>query len=70
MECPHCKNTLSIPDNHLTNMECYHNSILSKTECCGMAVRCQPIFTFKAYAYEGDRKEDDWGNKFNKSKTN
>lgn len=64
MKCPHCKKQLKISDTHIINMESYHTPVLSKTECCGKALSLYPEFSFKAYKYEGDRKTDDWGDRF------
>ena len=64
MICPHCGKELEIPENSERNMECYQNTVLTITKCCGKAVKAFPRFTYSAIIYDGDKKTDDWGREF------
>lgn len=62
MKCPNCENELSVPTYAVYNAEAYGKSVLVKTICCATFVRIAPVVNFRVEVYEGDRKEDDWGN--------
>lgn len=63
IRCPHGCRTLDVPGNAELNMESYHKSVTTVTNCCGKMVTLHPIFTYSAIKYEGPRTEDDWGQK-------
>ena len=70
MKCPICKNILKIPLNTELNMSSYGRDCLTITNCCGQLVNTRPNNSYKVSEYKGNLKEDDWGRKVTKLKTN
>lgn len=66
MKCPECNQELKIPTNTVLNIESYHNSVKTITECCGKLIVAYPIFKIGAKKYYGTHNEDDWGRKASK----
>jgi C4-type Zn-finger protein len=65
-ECPHCQQELKVASIVQRNMEAYGKPVLYTTNCCEKGVRLNPVFSYTVEPYTGDRKEDDWGEKFRK----
>lgn len=62
MTCPVCKKPLDVPTRATHNVAAYRSPVVTKTNCCGFAVKLTPILYVKAeVAY--NCKEDDWGYK-------
>ena len=61
MECPHCKNTLSIPNHAELNMQHYENNCTTITLCCNKYIRCHPVFSYTVEEAHPNIKRDDWG---------
>lgn len=64
MKCPHCDKQIGFEPPVLRNVESYGNSQIAKTSCCGKGVTVYPQMTYIIEKYEGEKKEDNWGNKF------
>ena len=66
MECPHCRNELTLYNAPRHNVDVYGNPVLAIALCCGKGVRLVPIRSIRVEAYDGERAEDDWGNPLKK----
>ncbi len=64
--CPHCGGILRLPSCAQRNMESYGKSCLVATECCGGAVRANPVVAFRVTACNDKLlpRVDDWGTPF------
>ena len=67
MKCPNCNGTIVLIPPAERNLESYRsNSVLATSNCCGVAFEVTMHTTFSYELYEGNKKEDDWGNKIKK----
>lgn len=64
MKCPHCNEEISFDAPILRNVECFGETQLGKTICCGKAVNVELVKSFRFSKYIGNKEEDNWGNKF------
>jgi hypothetical protein len=64
MKCPSCNKEVSIPENTQRNVDSYHNTVLSITNCCGKGVYVSPRSGYTVTPYVGEKPEDNWGRKF------
>lgn len=65
MKCPHCEKSIDIDDIVYINVETYRpHSAISVTNCCNKPVVVYRRLSFEIVPYLGNKKEDDWGNKF------
>lgn len=69
MLCPYCEKTIEGLQIAMRNLEAYNQNgtALAATECCGKGVVLKASMVFSVRKYEGEKKEDDWGNPIKKS---
>ena len=65
MKCPNCKKQIIIPRRVYLNLDTYNvgGTALTISECCNTAFNVEMIISYKTTLYEGNKSEDDWGNK-------
>ena len=70
MKCPNCSKNLVIAERVYRNLESYSvgGSLLTVSECCGAGFTVNMNVSYTTTPYEGDKTEDDWGNKIINSK--
>lgn len=66
MICTKCGKELDFISPVLKNVAAYGGYVTGVSSCCGTAYRIGRIIEFDVQLYEGDKTEDDWGNKISK----
>ena len=68
MYCLKCGNEIIIPSRVYRNLESYNTGGMAVTisECCNAAYLVKMVVKFQITEYNGNKKEDDWGNKIKK----
>jgi hypothetical protein len=61
MECPHCNKPAKIASVVFANADAYNNTKLARTACCQKLVYVRPIRSYEITAYQGSKRQDDWG---------
>lgn len=61
MNCPHCKEDLSVIDAAYRNADTYGKTVTVRADCCGNAIRLRPVRHYEATKYVGNETSDDWG---------
>jgi hypothetical protein len=69
MKCKKCKKELILPNRAYINLETYKvgGSVMTASECCNIGYVIKMEISYKITEYTGDKEEDDWGVKLNKS---
>ena len=60
-QCPHCNNTLEIPNRGPHNVEAYGSPVTVVTECCGKMILISRTIILNYSIYDGPETEDSWG---------
>lgn len=61
-ECPFCRKKLSFSRAAQRNVQRYQTSATAVSECCGRPFRLSLATHIVVEPYNGNMKEDDWGN--------